>query len=231
MGRHVVVEEKVDGANSGISFADDGTLLLQSRGHFLTGGPREQQFSLFKQWAAVHVDVLREVIGTQYVIYGEWMYAKHTVFYDALPHYFVEYDVLDKSTGSWLSTTCRRQLLAPAPVASVPVLFEGVHAAPVEFLKQVVRSKYVSADLAPALQKSCDEAGYDVERACAESDVSGIMEGLYIKIEEDGRVQERLKWVRPEFLQALLESGSHWQDRPIVANRLHESVDIWSSKP
>ena len=41
-GKYLVVEEKVDGANSGISFGKDGTLLLQSRGHYLTGGYRER---------------------------------------------------------------------------------------------------------------------------------------------------------------------------------------------
>ena len=40
-GRHVVIEEKMDGANSGMSFSADGEFLLQSRGHYLTGGPRE----------------------------------------------------------------------------------------------------------------------------------------------------------------------------------------------
>ena len=36
--RHLVIEEKCDGANSAISFDDEGELLLQSRGHYLTGG-------------------------------------------------------------------------------------------------------------------------------------------------------------------------------------------------
>jgi hypothetical protein len=40
--RHVVVEEKLDGANSAISFDAGGNLLLQSRGHYLTGGPAER---------------------------------------------------------------------------------------------------------------------------------------------------------------------------------------------
>ena len=39
-GRHLVVEEKIDGANAAISFDSGGRLLLQSRGHYLTGGPR-----------------------------------------------------------------------------------------------------------------------------------------------------------------------------------------------
>ena len=37
-GKHLVVEEKIDGANTAISFSEDGELLLQSRGHYLTGG-------------------------------------------------------------------------------------------------------------------------------------------------------------------------------------------------
>ncbi|MEO0841723.1 MAG: RNA ligase family protein, partial [Cyanobacteria bacterium J06643_5] len=49
--RYVVVEEKVDGANAAISFSADGRIQLQSRGHYLTGGPREKHFNLFKQWA------------------------------------------------------------------------------------------------------------------------------------------------------------------------------------
>src|SRR5207253_7855144 len=36
-GLILVIEEKMDGANCGISFAEDGRMLLQSRGHYLTG--------------------------------------------------------------------------------------------------------------------------------------------------------------------------------------------------
>ena len=36
-GRHLVLAEKMDGANCAISF-DDHDMLLQSRGHYLTGG-------------------------------------------------------------------------------------------------------------------------------------------------------------------------------------------------
>ncbi len=51
-GRHIVVEEKLDGANTGISFDDEGRLFLQSRGHFLDGGPRERQFDLVAAYNA-----------------------------------------------------------------------------------------------------------------------------------------------------------------------------------
>ncbi|MEU6752554.1 RNA ligase family protein, partial [Spirillospora sp. NPDC046719] len=124
-GRYLVVEEKLDGANCGISFSSDGELRLQSRGHYLTGGPRERQFGPLKAWAASVQHVLRERLGDRYVMYGEWLYAKHTVFYDALPHYFCEFDVLDQRDGTFLSTARRRELLAGTPVVSVPVLHEG----------------------------------------------------------------------------------------------------------
>src|SRR5688572_5687235 len=88
-GRHVVVEEKMDGANCAFSFGPDAGLRLQSRGHYLTGGPRERHFDLFKQWANQNAGDLIDRIADRYVVYGEWLYAKHTVFYDALPQYFM----------------------------------------------------------------------------------------------------------------------------------------------
>ncbi len=57
-------------------------------------------------------------------MYGEWLYAKHTVFYDNLPHYFMEFDVLDRLTRAFLSTTARRELLTGLPVMPVPVIEE-----------------------------------------------------------------------------------------------------------
>ena len=42
-GKYLVLEEKVDGANCGVSFGQDQKMYLQSRGHFLTGGYGERQ--------------------------------------------------------------------------------------------------------------------------------------------------------------------------------------------
>lgn len=73
-GKYVVLEEKVDGANSGISFDENGNLLLQSRGHFLNGGYGEKQFSLFKMWANSFKNELYKILGNRYIMYGEWLY-------------------------------------------------------------------------------------------------------------------------------------------------------------
>src|SRR5437763_8962479 len=67
-GKHVVIEEKMDGANCGISFDADFSLLLQSRGHFLTGGPRERQFDLLKQWAGALTTDLLDVLADRFIM-------------------------------------------------------------------------------------------------------------------------------------------------------------------
>lgn len=221
-GRHLVVEEKVDGANAAISFDADGRLRLQSRGHFLTGGRRERHFDLMKRWASTLSRELRHVLGPRYIVYGEWLYAKHTVYYDALPHHFLEFDVLDTERDEFLSTPRRRALLGGLGLASVPVLHEGQLAAP-EVLKAMIGP---SAFKSPAWRKRLDEDAalppHRADMVLRQTDASDLMEGLYIKIEEEGRVTERFKYVRHGFLTTVLDSESHWQSRPILANRLAE---------
>src|SRR3712207_6425212 len=124
-GSSVVIEEKLDGANSAVSFGEDGRLLLQSRGHFLDGGPRARYFGLLKAWAGSVQGKLWEALGSRHVMFGEWLYARHTIFYDALPHYFFEFDVLDRETGHFLSTPARKELLKDVPIISAPVLYAG----------------------------------------------------------------------------------------------------------
>ena len=78
--------------------------------------------------------------------------------------------------------------------------------------------------------RECDAAlaaGIDPAQALRETDPSGLMEGLYIKVEEQGAVLGRYKFVRAGFLQTVLESGSHWMDRPLLPNRLSADVSLW----
>ncbi len=219
-GRHLVVEEKCDGANTAVSFGEDGELLLQSRGHYLTGGYRERHYDLMKQWATVHRDLFYELLGKRYIMYGEWLYAKHTVFYDALPHYFLEFDILDRETGIFLDTPARHKRLEGAPVVSVPVLGTGICTSKEQLLKHLGQSAYVSGNQRQNLYDAAVKLGLDPERSCSESELSGMMEGLYIKVEEQGRVTDRMKFVRAAFLQCVDFSEKHWIDKPIIPNQL-----------
>ena len=123
---HVVLEEKVDGANAAISFSKDGELLLQSRGHYLTGGGREKHFNLFKSFSSNIEEKLFNILGDRFIIYGEWLYGKHSIFYDQLPAYFMEFDILDTENNYFLDTASRQKLLEPVDeLISVRILHSG----------------------------------------------------------------------------------------------------------
>lgn len=230
-GRAIVVEEKCDGANAGLRFDAAGRLWLQSRGHFLTGGEREKHFHLFKQWAHAHADVFRAALGSRYLLFGEWMYAKHTIFYDQLPHYFLEFDVCDLENGDFLSTQRRRELLAGLPLVSVPVLRFGAISRLDDLTALIGPSLYKSGVWRERLTEMAQAKGVDTERVWRETDRSELMEGLYIKVEEGGRVVERYKYIRAGFLTAVVDSGGHWLKRPIVPNQLRAGVDLFGGVP
>jgi hypothetical protein len=224
--KNVVIEEKMDGANCAISYGEDAKLLLQSRGHYLVGGAGEKHFNLFKQWASTHAECLYDVLGSRYVCYGEWLFAKHTIFYDLLPHFFLEFDIYDRETGVFLSTPRRIELLRELPVFSVRVLFSGELASYQEMASLVGPSGFISDNHLQNLEKQARKLRLSEERTHKETDQSRLMEGLYIKIEEDGVVKERYKFIRNGFLTAVLESESHWLNRPILPNMLQNGACI-----
>lgn len=229
-GKHLVVEEKVDGANCGISFSEEGELLLQSRGHYLRGGPREKHFNLLKQWSACHQEAFYCALGSRYVMYGEWLYAKHTYFYDALPHYFMEFDVLDTATGDFLTTPARRKLLAQCPVTSVKVLHEGAIASAGALAKFIGRSNFITDERKTVFLSAAYDVGVlpndshfankEIQEVLATGDWDTNMEGLYIKVEDGQQVLDRFKYVRQSFTNAILDQDQHWHDRPIIPNKL-----------
>ena len=225
---NLVVEEKVDGANCGISFTANGQLALQSRGHYLTGGPREKHFALLKQWATTHQAVFFDRLGDRYIMYGEWLYAKHTIFYDTLPHYFMEFDILDTATGQFLSTPRRQALLAGLPVTSVRVLHTGQLSQKKMLLELLRDSAFIRPQHLERLGRRAGQMGIDVDRVFRETDRSTQMEGLYIKVEEQDEVQQRYKFVRPDFLTAVCAAQGHWLNRPIIPNLLTDAIDIFA---
>lgn len=227
-GKYLVLEEKIDGANSGISFGEDGQMYLQSRGHFLNGGYGERQFDLLKMWAECFRERLWQVLGSRYLMYGEWMFAKHTVFYDQLPHYFMEFDIFDKQEKKFFSTAKRREILKEAPfVLSVPVLDLGRYKKLSDITDYIGHSNFISEEPEKSLEKQCIKYGVDFERTKGQTDLGGIMEGIYIKVEEGDYTVDRLKYVRHSFLNSILDSESHWMNRPLVANGLAEGIDLF----
>jgi len=227
--KYIVVEEKVDGANCGISFDKNGEMLLQSRGHFLNGGYGEKQFSLFKTWTSCHIHDLYKLLGNRYVMYGEWLYAKHTVFYDELTHYFMEFDIFDKEEGKFLSTKRRKEILKDYKfIISVLVLHEGKLNSFKELTSFLSKSNFKSSNSEETLRQSCKALDLSFDIARKQTDCSDLMEGLYIKVESEDYVIDRFKYVRSSFLNTISDSETHWVNRPIIPNKLKLGIDIFS---
>lgn len=245
-GRHMVAEEKIDGSNTRIGFDAGGEPFAGSRGHLIDltrrDIHRERQWNRFKDWLAVHKDRFLERFEDRFRPFGEWEYAAHTSFYDALPHWWFEFDIWDRSRECFLDTATRREVLAGLPVVSVPVLYEG----PVVSLDHLMSlvtvrdeetgrdlrwteaSLYKTANWREALDASIRREGLDPARNVGHFEPTRAAEGLYIKIEEDGRVVERLKFVRPDFVQRIIDADQHWHSRPIVPNVLVPGADIYA---
>ncbi|WP_137936543.1 RNA ligase family protein [Chitinivorax sp. B] len=228
-GRYIVVEEKLDGGNAGLSFSAGGELLLQSRGHYLTGGGRERQFNLYKQWAVAHEHRLINVLDDRYVMFGEWMHKKHAMFYNTLPHYFLEFDIWDRAKQCFLSTPARQQLLYGLPVLAVPVLYAGIAPHKLSDLIALLQPSLARhTGWQQVFEQQVQRERLELAKAWQQTDRSELAEGLYIKVEEAGQTVARYKWVRPDFVQAILESAVHHAEQPFIANQLATGVDLFA---
>ena len=203
----LVVEEKLDGTNVGIHFNDAGELILQSRGHLITDG-MHPQYDLFKQWATCKRPVLEKMLGDNFIMFGEWVYAKHSVAYRQLTHFFYEFDIWQKSEQTFLDLDTRLQMLDRTGIETVPVIHRG---------------SLTRKELQPMIGSSQFDAAFDNPITHQTDD---LMEGLYLRTEADGFVTARAKFVRPEFVEKIKQS-THWQHREMIANELRDDADIW----
>lgn len=217
--KYIVVEEKVDGANVAVSFSSDGKLLLQSRGHYLVGGYREKHYEMFKVWANLRIEELFCILGTRYIMYGEWLYVKHKIYYDALDDYFLEFDIFDKEKQVFLDTDSRNELLKGSSVKSAPVLKRGYFSSAKEIISLITNSNYITENYLANLKIEAEKRGLDFDAVLKESQSNLLMEGLYLKIEVDGRVDFRAKYVRFDYAQ-LQQTDEDFLRKPIITNGL-----------
>lgn len=189
----VLVEEKLDGANLGISLADDGQLRAQNRGQYLQE-PHAGQFSRLPAWLAQHGEAIRSVLTPELVIFGEWCAARHSLDYAALSDWFLLFDVYDRRSGKFWSSTRRNALAVQVGLQSVPQVFCG--------------------------QTSLKELIWRVQNTPSHYR-KGSLEGLAVRRESADWCEGRAKLVRADFTQSIAQ---HWRRRAIEWNRVELSA-------
>ncbi len=183
--RHdLVVEEKVDGANLGISFDTKGNVRAQNRGAYLHI-PSSGQWKKLGEWLTPRTEVLLENLMDRYVLFGEWCYAQHSVFYDQLMDWFLGFDIYDKQTGYFLSSDRRNKFFQKAQIIPVPT---------------IARGRFTLTELKKLLSHSklSDQPA----------------EGLYLRLDKGSWLAQRAKLVRPAFIQSAEQHWSHSVIRP-----------------
>jgi RNA ligase len=209
-GEFLTVEEKLDG--TGVSIFFDSQLQPQL---WHRGSPAAaKEFHRLHVWTATHADDLFDILEDRYVLFGEWMLHKHNIFYDRLPTYFFESDIYDRKNEIWLSTFARTSLLSRQDfIRSVPVLAAFKPTKLSQLTDLVKRSMYQSDNWAEVLWKKSEKEGFELKELLSQCDRSDLAEGLYIKLEDEKQVLGRFKYVRPEFVQNIINSGTHLIDR------------------
>lgn len=188
---HLTIEEKLDGANIGISLSWSG-LTVQNRSHWVTP---EGQFSTIQAWLDEHESALRRVLDRdpqfpeRFILYGEWMVVKHSVGYTSVPP-FVAFDLYDRLNG-FVSRRVLSRLLRGTGIEQVPLLLETEGTSREELVSLVQR-----------------QSSYSNER----------VEGVYVRIEDEQRktTVARGKVVRGDFIT----SSQHWSKGPVLLNGL-----------
>jgi len=192
----VIVEEKLDGANLGISLDNNGALRAQNRGQYLLH-PYTGQFSRLVPWLTQHEHALHNILSPDLIVFGEWCAAQHSLDYAQLPDWFLVFDVYERSSQQFWSTTRRNALAHAAGLATVPRLFEGEIT--LDQLKHMVEHT-------PSLYRQ------------GPGHAHAPLEGVVIRRESAQWCEARGKLVRAEFTQSIEE---HWSRKALNWNRVH----------
>jgi ATP-dependent RNA circularization protein (DNA/RNA ligase family) len=118
----------------------------------------------------------------------------HSIYYDALPDWFIAYDVWSLKQKRFLDEEQQAKILDPIGIKRVPVLYVD---------------KLTKEDI-PKLVDNTKSAFSTTQN----------MEGCVVK---DYQNQQMLKYVSREFLEEVFDDSGHWTSRREVKyNRLKE---------
>lgn len=180
----LVVEEKVDGANLGISFDSEGNIRAQNRGAYLHL-PGTGQWKKLTEWLSPKTELFFEQLTDRYILFGEWCYAQHSVIYDRLPDWFLGFDILDKMNSRFLSCSRRDRVFHNLGIFQVPLIKRG---------------RFSLTDLKMLLAQS--QLG------------DKPAEGLNLRVDKGDWLELRAKLVRPAFVQSMDQHWSRTGIKP-----------------
>ncbi|KAL0021538.1 hypothetical protein WJX77_005533 [Trebouxia sp. C0004] len=190
----IAIEEKVDGGCMGISLASDFNILVQNRSRYINA-KTHAQFVKLGLWIESHRHQLLDLLNRddqmpeRFMLFGEWVAATHAIHYTALPDLFLAFDLYDRLSDEFVSRPVLAALLKDTDIKQVPVIMECTGNIEIADLCQMTNEPSVFHD--------------------------GPVEGVYIRIQKDGKTLHRYKIVRANFTPG----NSDW-GRKTIMNKL-----------
>ncbi|NUB91156.1 RNA ligase family protein [Haloterrigena sp. SYSU A121-1] len=114
-GGMVVMTEKMDGSQACLT---KDKVYARSHGH----EAEHHSFDLLKKQ---HAEEYSDLIPEHLAIYGEWLYAKHSIKYTHLPDYFLAFGVYDRITDIWMDWKRVSEVCDIIGLGLVPVRYTG----------------------------------------------------------------------------------------------------------
>ena len=75
-------------------------------------------------WVQQRAEPLHEALAKRHVLFGEFLWRTHGLFYDRLPDLFLGYDLLDRTSDAFLPSSAVKRRLTGV-VERVPELWRG----------------------------------------------------------------------------------------------------------
>lgn len=196
----LVVEEKIDGANMGFSLDWHGSIICQNRSHYVSSS-EHSQFKPLDAWIDFHREALFKILHRdpqnpeRFILYGEWVVARHSIGYTALPDRFLAFDLYDRLEDAFISRRLLESALRGSDIAIVPLIVKASRLTHEKMIELVQRQSQF---------------------------YEGRVEGIYVRVENEegtGTVR-RGKVVRSDFLAG----NEHWTKGPLVLNGFKDDL-------
>jgi hypothetical protein len=182
VGETLVYTEKLDGSNVCLTREK-----VFSRSH--GGPPTHVSFGPLKKLHGVFRHEIPEGIS----VFGEWMYALHSIKYSMLQHHLNVFGVRDDSSGKWWDWNMVEHVASTLNVPTVPVLLKGAVATKEEIKNNIEMLSSLSSVYGP-------------ER---EGVVARLLDGVY----DDG---EKLYGIGKAVRADHVKTSKHWKSQMVV---------------
>jgi hypothetical protein len=185
LGRQLIITEKMDGSN----------VCLESKNVFARSHSKQPDHPSFNYLKTIH-QTIRNNIPDNIQVFGEWLYAQHSIHYTSLHSYLNVFGVREIESNTWASWPVIQSITTDLALQTVPVLLD------------------VKFDTAKQLQET-------IETLSRQPSVcGGEREGVVVRVVDEFKDDDFnisvAKFVRANHVQ----TDDHWSSKTIIKNIL-----------